>query len=574
LNTLSRLHIVCFIVSILCCSLCVAQDIKNVTSSFTDFQAFNDYISKVTNDSIKTQATETFLRSAKLTEDPIKIANGYYFMSLLHSGSNPALIYIDSIISITKSLKHKKYPGLGYLQKGIEYYNINEHSDAIDNLIIAEKYATQNENEFQQICINHYIARLKNSYSSKEEALKIFKSNMLFFDKKNNKTKHNHQYLKSLRLLAASYNNNLQTDSAIRIIKQGVSESKKFKNFNIYPEFLVEYGFSKAMKNDYNQSTIDSLKKALKYFNKKKKKNLAISHILIAYAYDKQKEHYKAIKHLKKVDSMHDESPKVLRLYMRETIDLLSKQYTIVGNKEAKIKALDKLMDIDSVIFPKHKNLSKKIVEEYDTPKLLREKEEVIDTMKQNKSYSKKTTLLLTGLATILLLVSIYFIWRNNTNKKRFNRLLEERNSNSKKVDNGVKKTTLTNITQLDLPEDLVKSILNQLEDFEQSKKFSNKPYTLNILSKELNTNSAYLSKIINAAKGVNFSNYLNSLRVDYAIDKLTSDKVLRSYTIKAISEEVGFNNVQSFSNAFHKKTGIFPSYFIKKLNTIKPESS
>jgi len=574
LNTLSRLNIGCILVSILCCFLCTAQDVKTTASSFTDFQAFNDYITKVTNDSIRTQATETFLRSAKLSQDPIKIADGYYFMSLLHSRSNTALIYTDSIISLTKSLTDTKYPGLGYLQKAIEYYHANEYYQALDNLIIAEKYAMRHTNEFQQICINHYIGLLKNSSGSKEDALKIFKSNMLFFDKKDHKTKYNHQYLKSLCMLGECYNNNLQIDSAIKIIKQGTSESQKFKNFNVYPSFLLSYGFSKAMSNDNDQSSIDSLKKALTYFNKKNKKELATSHILIAHTYDKLKEHYKAIKHLKKVDSIYNISPKLLTKEMRGALELLKNQYDITGNKEGKLEALDKLILVDSVMYVKHKNLSRKIVEEYDTPKLLLEKEEFIDTMKKDKSYSKKTTLLLTGLVSILLLVSIYFIWRNNTNKKRFNRLLETHNSNSKKIDSREKKTVLTNISELDLPEDFINSILNQLEKFESSKKFIEKPYTLNTLSKELNTNSAYLSKIINAAKGVNFSNYLNSLRVDYAIDKLTTDKLLRSYTIKAISEEVGFNNVQSFSNAFHKKTGIFPSYFIKKLNAIKVESN
>ena len=33
-----------------------------------------------------------------------------------------------------------------------------------------------------------------------------------------------------------------------------------------------------------------------------------------------------------------------------------------------------------------------------------------------------------------------------------------------------------------------------------------------------------------------------------------------------AIAQEVGFNNSESFSKAFYKKTGIYPSYFIKQL--------
>ena len=92
------------------------------------------------------------------------------------------------------------------------------------------------------------------------------------------------------------------------------------------------------------------------------------------------------------------------------------------------------------------------------------------------------------------------------------------------------------------------------------------KKYTLNTLAKEFNTNSSYLSSIINSTKDANFSSYLNNLRIDYAIDKLKKDKKFRIYTIKAIAEEVGFNTSQSFTNAFYKKTRLYPSFFIAKI--------
>ena len=117
-----------------------------------------------------------------------------------------------------------------------------------------------------------------------------------------------------------------------------------------------------------------------------------------------------------------------------------------------------------------------------------------------------------------------------------------------------------------DLPDEVVQSILERLTRFETSYKFTNKQYTLSSLAKELQTNSAYLSKIINAEKKTSFAHYMNKLRIDYAIEKLKEDTVLRSYTIKAIANEFGFNTAQSFSNAFYKQTGIYPSYFIKQL--------
>jgi len=71
---------------------------------------------------------------------------------------------------------------------------------------------------------------------------------------------------------------------------------------------------------------------------------------------------------------------------------------------------------------------------------------------------------------------------------------------------------------------------------------------------------------IINHHKEKNFSNYLNDLRIEYVIKELKTNIVLRKYTIEALANEIGFNSSESFSKAFYRKTGIYPSYYIKRL--------
>ncbi|PQB09094.1 hypothetical protein BST83_00020 [Polaribacter filamentus] len=143
----------------------------------------------------------------------------------------------------------------------------------------------------------------------------------------------------------------------------------------------------------------------------------------------------------------------------------------------------------------------------------------------------------------------------------------------SKKKLSNNKNTDLIEITTTELSEELVKDVLNKLLIFEKSNKFIKNDYTLNSLAKELKTNSTYLSKIINSSKQVNFSNYLNKIRIEYAIEKLTTDKTIRNYTVQAIAEDVGFNKAQSFSTAFQKQTGISITYFIKQINNKPTEN-
>ena len=52
-------------------------------------------------------------------------------------------------------------------------------------------------------------------------------------------------------------------------------------------------------------------------------------------------------------------------------------------------------------------------------------------------------------------------------------------------------KTNLTKKEDLDIPEDVVQTILKKLQDFEAKNQFAKKHYTLNSLAKELNTKRA-----------------------------------------------------------------------------------
>ena len=122
---------------------------------------------------------------------------------------------------------------------------------------------------------------------------------------------------------------------------------------------------------------------------------------------------------------------------------------------------------------------------------------------------------------------------------------------------------------KIGLAKDVIDQILGALEDFESKKLFIRPDITLPSLSKKFKTNSAYLSKVVNTYKDKKFAEYLNDLRVEYAIEKMQTDKNYRLYTIKAIALEVGFNNSQSFARAFKRKTGIKPSDFISQLESM-----
>lgn len=112
----------------------------------------------------------------------------------------------------------------------------------------------------------------------------------------------------------------------------------------------------------------------------------------------------------------------------------------------------------------------------------------------------------------------------------------------------------------------IIEDILYKLSLFEKKMDFLQPDLSLTNLAYEFATNTNYLSRVVNQFKGKNFSQYTNTLRINYIIQKLETDKKFRRYTIKAISNEAGFNTAESFGKAFYQVTGMLPSLFIKQL--------
>ena len=135
-----------------------------------------------------------------------------------------------------------------------------------------------------------------------------------------------------------------------------------------------------------------------------------------------------------------------------------------------------------------------------------------------------------------------------------------------------VSETTASNkkYETIGIAEEVVHQVLERLELFENQKGFLDATITIQKVATTLNTNSKYLSKIINAYKNKSFVQYINDFRIEYAIIQLKNDPKLRNYTIQALALEFGFNNAESFSTAFYKKNRIKPTYFIKELAMVK----
>jgi AraC-like DNA-binding protein len=108
--------------------------------------------------------------------------------------------------------------------------------------------------------------------------------------------------------------------------------------------------------------------------------------------------------------------------------------------------------------------------------------------------------------------------------------------------------------------------VLKNLEVFELSNDFLSSDFNISVLAKKLNTNTSYLSSIINEKKEKTFKVYITELRINYLIQNLEKDPMLKKYTVKALGEEIGYTNASSFSRSFKNYTGMPPSKYLDSL--------
>lgn len=87
---------------------------------------------------------------------------------------------------------------------------------------------------------------------------------------------------------------------------------------------------------------------------------------------------------------------------------------------------------------------------------------------------------------------------------------------------------------------------------------------SLDVVADRLQTNRSYISKAVNTFAGSSFNAYINSYRIRKAVEMLSS--TTEDIPIKAIAEEIGYNNLTSFYKNFQKETGVPPSKYRQEI--------
>jgi len=510
-----------------------------------------------TRDTVKAkQIARVYIEKSRREKDSNKMALGYVKMALKSKRRN-AIKYLDTSITLTKNSTHINFPALAYINKSHLLYEKEEYEKSLQSAILGYQSSSRNNNIDQEITSLHQIIRINELWGDYSKALE---TSFLTYDLLNENPDLEHyleHYLYSLEDIGKCFIRLKKPDSALVYYNLAIKETLKRKDTFTYLAFVSRTGSALYAKGNYN-AALDSLHKGDKNRELYNNSYLPYYYYYVGSTYYNQGNKEKGIPYLKKIDSIY-EKKHVLNPELPLVYDKLVSYYRDKNEKEKQLEYLYKLVRVVRIIDAKRVNIKAKTEKEYLIPKLLEEKEELIEELNKKNKTSTVFTWWILGFLGMSLIALWYYFRRQKQFKKRFEKLIE--NQENTKVKGSATEADNSGISVI-----IIEDILKKLDSFEDENKFLSRDVSLNEIAKSFDTNSTYLSKVINLKKDKNFSQYINDLRIDFALKELEANKTFRRYTIKAIANDCGFKSSESFSKAFYKKFGIYPSYFVKQL--------
>lgn len=509
---------------------------------------------------------KAFLLKAKRENNNLKKAEGYYMVAenlTISLAYKEALPYLDSAIVFSKDNYTDIFPARAHILKANISGAQTNFKEATDQLTIANGYARKTNNVDQQYDIKYFISILKNNIGEYDEGFSLLKETLEYRkDKFLKDSTYRRPYLQSVFALASRFNSMKKPDSALINLKKAMAIALKTKDSILYSRMLLSTVHSLNLKSEY-QSSLDSLKKYQAIANKIDMRIGTELRIALWYGntYFKQGKKEIALPYLKKVDSIAFADSFFVES-LKENYGFLITYYKEKKDAEQQLFYINRLLKMDSILDKDGVYLSKKLHKGYDTPNLIRQKQQLITDLEKEKSTRKMMLILLSIFSVGLIGLLIWNYKKQKTYKKRFYELLKQ-DQNARNKQN---RQSISSTGNSDISEEVIREVIEKLEGFENAKGFLQINLSVGSMAKQFNTNSKYFSKIINTYKGKSFTNYINELRINYVVDEIKNNAKFRKYTVKAIANEIGFNTTEAFSKSFYKTTGIYPSYYIKQL--------
>lgn len=475
-----------------------------------------------------------------------------------------ALYHIDH--SIKEVENNEEFLSSYLFFKGVIYYEFGDYTKATDYYTRVYEIAKRKNDLSTLASLDNNIALIKTQIGQNTDALQLIKKNIPFYEdmiRKKEGEEYCTAYINSLMTISDIYTN-LYIDKRKNNTK--FLDSAHYYN-NITIEKCLRYeddiGFAISLRlkgiihheeGKIEKSTADLIKAEDLIQSLGLTKRLLVLYLYRGKNYFVKGDYNKALSYFQKTETLIQETeadfPDLQELYI-----LMAKSYKQKNDSPNTIKYYNLFDQQDARNDFLNQQTQEKLYEKYDIVTF----KDSIKTLENNlKQNNYKYNIILVFVLLFVVCIIIYYKYKQRQNTRYFQKIVAELE---------LKKEKKSSSKELNISQENVLKILKGLEDFEKNKLFLKKNCSLSFVAKRINSNSTYLSKVIQIHKQKKFIQYITDLRIDYALETLAKDKKFRAYNIKSIASELGYNSAESFSKDFKKRTQLYPSYYIKKIN-------
>ena len=532
--------------------------------SFEDIRS--TYDKKKENDITALKGINLYIQKAKLENNLVEQIQGYRDATFYSKDKRLKINYADSAIVTAQRADDKELISTVYLLKGsLYYFYYKNYQSALAEYLKAYQYSKDSKDDYLKYKIVYQMGLVKSYLGYYSEGIEHFNECISYFEPKSKEKLESgatrnveRGYLNSLHQIAVCYRNIKDYKKADSIIDAGLRFSK-IDEFSSEKAYLTKCkGISEYHDKNYN-SAIILLQKSLPILNKNDDFYWSsVSEFYIGKSYLGLGKEDLAIKQFEKVDSIFQKRQFIVP-ELFENYNFLIKYYQNRKDSEKELEYSKKLLKADSILNRDFKYLSEKIHKDYDK-QILEESKTKLETRNN------------WGFGTILILFSILAIvallaWKYYKNGKQIKLKYLELEDKLKQQN---KPTSLLyeNISSYGksvLSEDVFVDLQNKLKEFETSEGFKENGLTIDRLANIFHTNKSYLSQYINDVKGINFSKYLSTLRINYITRLMYEDPYYLQLKVQGLADECGIGSRQNFSDLFQEINGIRPTDFIKQ---------
>jgi AraC-like DNA-binding protein len=429
---------------------------------------------------------------------------------------------------------------------GVNYEILGKLDKSLTAYQQSLKIAQKRKDAFGVAQTNLNIALLKSKAGDYESAINLNKVAQDYFLKVGNKENIGLTYLNAAVFYdnkdkAKAIENALKAEVIFENIKDTFNLIKSLHNLNKYyldvkNEIKADFYFKKA---DYLSDMFQSygFKSAILIRGIEmniQKKNIPLARKLLqeaeynvaTYPNNERKNELSAIKvRLNAYEGNMDEFEKSFSLYVDETTKIIVDNFNSDYEEWSIIYEKDELTNSLEILATENKNKNRRII--------------------------LYTILII--IFIILLVVGIVFYLKLRTSYRKIFQL----NHASQDKPNYDKITS-----EIDNNDQKLYLLFTEIQQLMESEKFYLKPsITISDVSTAIGSNDKYISLAVNKFARMNFSHYINTLRIQEAKKKLLEKNTESS--IHEIAIACGFGNASSFIRVFKQITGLTPAYYV-----------